>query len=302
LKESFPSFQLADREVDSYRTSKDSRESDLLPKYIVYYMDNDGRRKIIARGLSYQKAVEFCQKNRAIYNAELNYEMQDRANDTLLPEAGSYMWMKNWNWKKPITREEYLKRRKSLKEWIRSIKELGDNIVGGPGLVEFEVNLERLEDQWKAHGTKDSDITINIHVSEPGFNEPKVEIKEEPIQEEIIEEPNPTSVTEGTVYKGYTIKQEDSGIFTIFSVGGARITETDSLEHAMEIINGIATDTADADIPSDVMQEFRKIGSLVDAEYDALKNMKKSEVKTYLIEHGFSRRAVDYFMKEAGVF
>lgn len=86
-------------------------------------------------------------------------------------------------------------------------------------------------------GSKDSDITININV-----NEEEAVVEVEPTFEE---EPEASPNTEGTVYKGYVIKTESDGTFTIFSVGGSRITSAETLELAMNVINGIATDTAD---------------------------------------------------------
>ena len=51
-----------------------------------------------------------------------------------------------------------------------------------------------------------------------------------------------------------------------------------------------------------VKEEMRKIGGLVDAEYDVLKNMKKRDIKEYLLCLGFGKEAVNKFVKEAGVF
>jgi len=80
------------------------------------------------------------------------------------------------------------------------------------------------------------DVIININVGKEEPSPSGTEVKPQ-------EEETPTSATEGTVYKGYTIKQEDDGTFTVFATGGSRLTgEIDTLEHAMEIVNGITVD------------------------------------------------------------
>jgi hypothetical protein len=84
---------------------------------------------------------------------------------------------------------------------------------------------------------KDSDIIININVGEGDQPGPEI------IAAENVEIPAETPTnTEGTEYKGYTIKQENDGRFLIYSIGGALITEAASLELAMNIINGMAID------------------------------------------------------------
>jgi hypothetical protein len=39
-----------------------------------YYMDNDGRKEIIATGLSYEKAVKLSQRWCTLYNIYVYYE------------------------------------------------------------------------------------------------------------------------------------------------------------------------------------------------------------------------------------
>jgi len=117
-----------------------------------------------------------------------------------------------------------------IREAIKAAERKGDTAK----VEELKKKLEKVRRSIQG----DSDVIININLGQ------------EEIAEEIVEEEpeQPTSATEGTEYKGYTIKQEDSGVFTIFSVGGSRLTETDSLEHAMEIINGMAVDAKDSDL------------------------------------------------------
>ncbi len=40
----------------------------------VYYMDNDGRKKVINKNLSYNRAVKLCQQWATQYQVSCNYE------------------------------------------------------------------------------------------------------------------------------------------------------------------------------------------------------------------------------------
>lgn len=87
--------------------------------------------------------------------------------------------------------------------------------------------------------TKDSDITININVGGEGSDKVKIN---QVVETGTKEEPFPVN-TDGTVYKGYTIQQDDEGKFSVFSVGGVPVaTMMNSLEEAMNKINGISTE------------------------------------------------------------
>lgn len=44
--------------------------------YQVYYMDNDGQKKIIAKNLSYSAAQKFAQQNTKLYNTDLEVEFK----------------------------------------------------------------------------------------------------------------------------------------------------------------------------------------------------------------------------------
>lgn len=64
---------------EQYRKNRgiDSSKS-LLPEYYVYYMDNDGRKVIVARGLSYMNAVRYAQNHSKEYGTSLEFEVQDQ--------------------------------------------------------------------------------------------------------------------------------------------------------------------------------------------------------------------------------
>lgn len=48
----------------------------MLPKYIVYYMDNDRQRVIVTSGLFYHQAVKFMQKYQFTYYSNCSLEME----------------------------------------------------------------------------------------------------------------------------------------------------------------------------------------------------------------------------------
>lgn len=105
----------------------------------------------------------------------------------------------------------------------------------GEFLKNFKDSLYLKTRDYKPKGeTKDHEVIINIHLGAGGTVVKKKELL--PPQES----PETTSNTEGTSYKGYTIKQEDDGTFNIFSVGGVLIGTVSSLEEAMNKINGIS--------------------------------------------------------------
>jgi hypothetical protein len=85
--------------------------------------------------------------------------------------------------------------------------------------------------------SNDMDINVNINLN-LGNKDLTSRTTSQPVTVSGEEKEIPSN-TEGTVYNGYTIRQDDNGVFTIFSVGGAKITEANSLEDAMNIINGI---------------------------------------------------------------
>ena len=72
-------------------------------------------------------------------------------------------------------------------------------------------------------------------------------------QDDITITDNPIPVSKlpvnetGLVYKGYVMKQEDSGRIVIYAAGGSQIGDCPSLELAMNKINGIAIEVGDAD-------------------------------------------------------
>jgi hypothetical protein len=56
---------------------------DTLPHYIVYYMDNDGQKKVVEKGLSYQQAVKYCQVHSKEYGTDLKYQKDSTGREFL---------------------------------------------------------------------------------------------------------------------------------------------------------------------------------------------------------------------------
>jgi len=46
-----------------------------------------------------------------------------------------------------------------------------------------------------------------------------------------------------------------------------------------------------------IVNDYHKIGSLIDGEYHNLEHMNKTELKIYLLDSGFSKESVNYFLK-----
>jgi hypothetical protein len=85
--------------------------------------------------------------------------------------------------------------------------------------------------------TKDANVTININIGES--DAVKINRVAEPLPEDTPSSGN----TEGTVYKGYTIQQDEEGKFSVFSVGGVPVaTMMNSLAEAMNKVDGISVE------------------------------------------------------------
>jgi len=51
------------------------RFTDVLPKYNVYYMDNDRQKVYVKKNLFYYDTINFVQKNYKKYGTDLMYEV-----------------------------------------------------------------------------------------------------------------------------------------------------------------------------------------------------------------------------------
>ena len=111
-------------------------------QYRVYYMDNDGHKRVVEKGLSYQQAVKFCQKNRKGYGTDLNYELQEARK---INQRGYKFWVVYKD--KIVSGWEYKEGAQDHVKEIKDEQELSTKVYQRVGLKKLGLDPDN-NDSW----------------------------------------------------------------------------------------------------------------------------------------------------------